>query len=308
MTAAFLLTIVASVVASTLALSTPLIFASLGGTISERGGVVNIALEGMLLAGAFGYFVGASATHNVFAGIGVAILAAVILGLVLAYLCVRLPVDQVIVGVAVNLMASGGTAFLYRSLFGLGGNQTAPGIGNVSLPGLSHLPFVGAAVFRQSPLTYLALLATLGIWAFLRFTRQGLWLRATGENPAASDSAGISVFWVRFIGVCACGVLCGLGGAFILSQVSSFSEDMTAGVGFIALAAVILGRWEPGGAFLASLLFALFESAQTAMQTAGIHVPYQFLLMLPYVLTILVLAGLGRSLAPAADGTPYRRG
>jgi simple sugar transport system permease protein len=303
-----LASIVVSVIASTLSLATPLIFAALGGTISERAGVINIALEGMLLAGAFGYFVGAGAAHSALAGVGGAMLAAVVLAVVLGYLSVRFPVDQVIVGMAINLAATGGTAFLVRSIFGIGSGQTVPGIGNVNIPGLTHLPRIGPAFFNESPLTYLALLCVLAAWAFFRFTRPGLWVRATGESPEATDAAGIDVFRLRFLAVCAGGASCGLGGAFILSQVSQFSEGMTSGAGFIALAAVILGRWEPPGALLACLLFALFESLQTALQIAGIRVPYQFLLMVPYVLTIVVLAGVvGRTVAPAADGRPYRR-
>ena len=300
--------IAVSVVASTLALATPLIFAALGGTVSERSGVVNIALEGMLLAGAFGYFVGAGATHSALAGVGGAMLAAAVLAMSLGYLSVWFPVDQVVLGVAVNLAATGGTAFLFRSIFGVGSSQTVPEIGNVTVPGLTRLPVVGPAFFHLSPLTYLSLLCVLGAWAFFRFTRPGLWVRATGESPEAADAAGIHVFRLRFIAVVASGALCGLGGAFVLSQVSQFSEDMTAGAGFIALAAVILGRWEPPGALLACLLFALFESLQTALQIAGIRVPHQFLQMIPYVLTIVVLAGaVGRTVAPAADGRPYRR-
>ncbi|HLH70277.1 MAG TPA: ABC transporter permease [Candidatus Dormibacteraeota bacterium] len=308
MSGQLVLAIAISVAASTLALATPLVFAAIAGTITERSGVLNIALEGMLLAGAFGYVLGTLATHHALLGIVGAAIGALVLALALVLLCVRMPVDQVIMGMAVNIAAAGGTAFLNRSLFGLGGNLTVAGIGNLHLPVLSDLPVVGPALFRESPLTYLALLMVLLAWLFLRFTRAGLWLRAIGESPKAADAAGISVLKIRALAVLSSGCLCGLGGAYLASQVQTFSDNMTAGAGFIALAAVILGRWEPPGALLACLVFALFQSLQTALQVAGAKAPYQFLLMIPYVLTIVVLAGfVGRTVAPAADGKPYRR-
>jgi ABC-type uncharacterized transport system permease subunit len=302
------LTITVSVAASTLALATPLVFAAIAGTISERSGVLNIALEGMLLAGAFGYVLGIWATHQVLIGIVGAAAGAVVLASVLMLLCLRMPADQVIVGMAVNIAAAGGTAFLNRSLFGLGGNLTVAGIGSLHLPILSDLPLVGPALFRESPFTYLALLLVLLVWFLFRFTRTGLRLRAIGESPEAADAAGVAVLRIRAAAVLISGCLCGLGGAYLASQVQTFSDDMTAGAGFIALAAVILGRWEPPGVLLACLVFALFQSLQTALQVAGVRAPYQFLLMGPYVLTIVVLAGfVGRTVAPAADGRPYRR-
>lgn len=303
---------IGSVIDSMLRLATPLIFAATGGVISERSGVVNIALEGMLLAGAFGYFAGGYLTHSATLSVLFAVLVGVALALVLGYLSIALFVDQVIGGVAINLVALGGTGFLYRSAFGAGG-LTVPGIGNVHVPGLSKLPVVGDVVFSQSILTYAAFASVILAWFVLYKTRYGVWLRATGERPGAVEAAGINVFSIRYVAVAASGFLCGLGGAFILSQVSTFTENMTAGVGFIALAAVIFGNWTPWRTLFACLLFAFFESLQTAVQVGGgtvlgVVIPYQFLLMLPYIVTIVVLAGfVGRSRPPAADGKPYIR-
>lgn len=304
--------IVTSLLDSTLRLATPLILAAIGGLISERSGVLNIALEGMLLAGAFGFFVGGFATGTILGSIVVAVLVGMLLALLLAFLSITLVVDQVIGGVAINLVALGGTAFLYRSAFTTS-SPTVPGMGPISLPMLSALPVVGNVVFSQAPLTYVAFASVLAAWGFLHKTRYGLWVRATGERPEAAEAAGINVITIRYLSVSVSGFLSGLGGAFILSQISTFSEGMTAGAGFIALAAVIFGNWEPGRTLVAALLFALFEALQTTVQVGGgtvlgVTVAYQFLLMVPYVATIIVLAGfVGRSRPPAADGKPYIR-
>ncbi len=300
-------TLAGSVLTATLSLSTPLIFAADGGVISERSGVLNIGLEGMTLAGAFGYFLGGHLAHSAPAAVAAAMIVGALMAVVLTFLNVTLGVDQVIGGLAVNLMAAGGTAFLYRSAFGLTGSLSVPGIANWHVPGLSRLPLIGPILFQQSPLTYAALVAVILTWLFFRHTRPGLWLRATGEHPEAVESAGLSVRGLRTLAVVASGLSCGLGGAFLVSQVQNFTENMTAGVGFIALAAVIFGKWDPAGALWASLFFGLFQSLQTALQVTGVRLPYQFLLMVPYVVTIVVLAGfVGQARAPAADGKPYR--
>lgn len=298
--------LVISTLTATVALSTPLICAANGGVLSERAGVLNIGLEGMTLAGAFGYFLGALWFHNVLAGLLIAILVAALMSALLTYLNVLLGVDQVIGGLAINLMAAGGTAFLYRSAFGLNSNLGVVGIGNWPIPLLHAIPVLGPIAFNQSPITYLAFLLVALTSILFRYTKLGLWLRATGENPEAVAAAGLHVWWLRTYAVLASGFCCGIGGAFLVSQVQNFTENMTAGVGFIALAAVIFGKWEPGGALLAALFFGLFQSLQTALQVAGAHVPYQFFLMVPYVVTIIVLAGfVGRARAPAADGKPF---
>lgn len=294
--------------AQTLSFATPLVFASLAGVVSERAGIVNIALEAMLLIGAYGYSVGGALSGNVWLAVLAAVVFSSLFALALAVLSLRFQVDQIVVGMALNLAAAGLSAFMYRAGVATHTGHAVPGINAVQLGGLSHLPIVGPILFSQSVLTYVAILAVLAVYLFFRFTRFGLWVRATGENPHAVDSAGIDVFRVRYGAVLAGGVLCGLGGAFILSQVHNFSENMTAGVGYIALAAVIFGKWEPLGALWASLFFALFQALQVSLQVSGVRVPYQFLLIMPYAMTIIAIAGfVGRAVGPASEGQVYRR-
>ncbi len=294
--------------ASTIRNTTPLGFAALGGMFSERSGVVNIALEGMMLIAAFAGVVGAFVSGSTLIGLVVGLASGLGFGLVHAVMCVTFEADQIISGTAINLLALGGTGFLMVVIFGAGG--TTPRIDSldlVAVPLLSDIPVIGPALFAQSGLVYLLYaLVPLTAWVLFR-TPFGLRLRATGEMPAAVDTAGVSVARMRYAGVMISGALAALGGMYLsMSLLSSFSEGMTAGRGFIALAALIFGRWRPLGAFLAALLFGFAQAV--VFRSGGLDVPNEFIQMLPYAVTILALAGFGgRAVAPAAIGKPYRK-
>ncbi|MBD2744566.1 ABC transporter permease [Coleofasciculus sp. FACHB-1120] len=292
---------------ASLRLSVPLAFAALGGLFSERSGVLNIGLEGMLLSGAFSSAAGAFFTGNVWLGMLLAIAVGGLVGLLHAYLCVTLRVDQLVSGLAINLTAAGLTSFWSRVLFNSGQAQQLPGIQIIGIPGLKHIPIIGNLLFNQDPLIYLLfLLVPLSTYLLFR-TSLGLSLRAVGEYPRAADTAGVSVTKVRYVAVTLSGCLAGLGGAYLtLVHVRFFVEDMSAGRGFIALAALIFGRWHPFSTALACLLFGATEALQLRIQAFNLNIPYQFLVMLPYVIALLALVGLaGKSTPPAALGVPY---
>ncbi len=292
---------------SSLRLSVPLAFAALGGLFSERSGVINIGLEGMLLSGAF-----ASAAAAFYSGsVGLGVLAAVtvggLVGLLHAYLCVTLRVDQLVSGLAINLAAAGLTSFWARILFNSGEARQLPGINSIGIPVLKNIPILGAVLFEQDILVYfLLLLIPLSTYMIFR-TSWGLSLRAVGEYPRAADTAGVSVVLTRYAAVIFSGFLAGLGGAYLaLVHVKFFAEDMSAGKGFIALAALIFGRWHPVSTALACLLFGATEALQLRIQAFNLNIPYQFLTMLPYAIALLALVGLaGKSTPPASLGIPY---
>jgi len=293
---------------ASLRLSMPLAFAALGGLWSERSGVLNIGLEGMLLTGAF---VSAAATfyanNNVWVGVAAALVAGGLVGLLHAYLCVTLRVDQLVSGLAINLSAAGLTAFASRLVFNSEATQKLPGMAAIALPGLSQMPILGSLLFDQDPLVYgLFLLVPLSTYILFR-TSWGLTLRAVGEYPRAADTAGIHVIRVRYISVILSGCLAALGGAYlVLVHVKFFTEDISAGKGFIALAALIFGRWHPVSTVLACLLFGATEALQLRIQAFNLNIPYQFLIMLPYAIALLAMVGLaGKSTPPAALGSPY---
>jgi len=294
--------------ASTIRNATPLIFAALGGLFSERSGVVNIGLEGLMLISAFAGVVGASLSGNALVGLGFGLAAGLFFALIHALMCVTFEADQIISGTAINLLALGGTGFMMVVIFGSGG--TSPrvnGFKEVAIPGLSQIPLIGTALFNQSLLVYL-MYALIPITYFVVFhTPFGLRLRATGEVPEAVDTAGVSVTRMRYYGVALSGLLAACGGVYLsMGILSAFTENMTNGRGFIALAALIFGRWNPIGAAAAALLFG-FGLAVT-YQVPQEAVPIEFIQMLPYVLTIVALAAFGgRAIAPAAIGRPYRK-
>ncbi len=291
------------------ALSSPLIFGSLGGVISERVGVVNVAIEGQLLAGAFASAVVASVTHQPVLGLVAAIVAGVLVSFVLAVFSIRYVVDQVIVGVVLNVLVLGLTSFLYSKVLSANSavlNQP-PRFPRLPIPLLSEIPIVGPVLFRQTIIVYIMYIAVAAVWFALFKTKWGLRLRAVGEHPQAADTVGINVNRWRFWNVSLAGAIAGFGGAyFTLGSVGAFGKDMTAGAGFIALAAVIFGGWNPIRATLAALLFGFASNLQSVLSIVGSPVPSQFLLMLPYVVTIFAVAGLvGRVRGPAASGKPY---
>ncbi len=292
---------------ASLRLAVPIGFAALGGLYSERSGVLNIALEGMLLTGAFASAAATLYTGNVWFGVLAALIAGGLVGLLHAFLCVTLRVDQLVSGLAINLVASGITSFLARLVFSGGSAQRLPGIEAIIVPGFANIPLIGPLLFQQDILVYL-LLSLIFITTYILFhTSFGLTLRALGEYPKAAETAGVSVQMVRYIAVVTSGCLASLGGADLaLVQIKFFTEGMSAGKGFIAIAALIFGRWHPLGTALACLLFGATEAMQLRIQALGANIPYQFLVMLPYAIAILALVGLaGKSTTPRALGIPY---
>lgn len=293
----------------TISLSVPLVFGALGGVISERGGVVNVAIEGQLLAGAFVSAMTATLTGSWVVGLLAAMVAGVLVSFVLAAFAIKYLVDQVIVGVVLNVLVTGLTSFFYSQV--LAADPSAlnhpPRLPNWPIPFLSDIPIVGKVLFDQTIIEYLMYIAIFVVWFGLFKTRWGLRLRSVGEHPEAADTVGIKVNSTRFWNVSLAGAVAGLGGAyFTLGSVGAFSKEMTAGQGFIALAAVIFGRWDPIRATLAALLFGFASNLQNVLGIIGSPVPSEFMLMLPYVVTIFAVAGLvGMSRAPAADGKPY---
>lgn len=292
-----------------LALSVPLIFGALGGVMSERAGVVNIVIEGQLLAGACVSAIVASATGSPIAGLVAAGVAGMLVSFVLAAFSITYFVDQIIVGVVLNVLVLGLTNFLYSTVLTENSQLlNSPDIlAPVAIPGLSAIPVVGPVLFDQTIIVYLMYLAVAAVFYTLFFTRTGLRIRAVGEHPRAADTVGISVGGTRFWSVSIGGAIAGIGGAFFtIGSVGAFTEDVSSGKGYIALAAVIFGGWHPIKAAFAALLFGFADELQSVLGILGSPVPSQFLLMLPYVVTIIAVAGLvGRSRAPAADGKPY---
>lgn len=294
--------------ASTIRFATPLVFAALGGLFSERSGVVNIGLEGLMLISAFAGVVGAWFSGNAFVGLGLGLAAGLIFALLHALMCITFEADQIISGTAIILLALGGTGFLMVEIFGSGGTSPrVPGFKEVPIPLLSDIPLFGPALFSQSLLVYLMYALIPITWFVVYRTPFGLRLRATGEVPEAVDTAGVSVTRMRYFGVALSGILAAFGGVYLsMGLLSAFSEGMTGGRGFIALAALIFGRWNPIGAAGAALLFG-FAQAVTVRAPQDV-VPNEFLQMIPYVLTIVALVAFaGRAVAPAAIGKPYRK-
>jgi general nucleoside transport system permease protein len=293
----------------TLVTATPLTLAALGGVMSERSGVVNIALEGMMLTGAFAGYVVALFTHSLWLGLIAAVLAGMLIASIHAILAISFVVDQIVSGTVINILAIGITGVFYRTYLE---SQSVAGPGHLEtwhVPVLGDLPIVGQILFQNAFVTYLMLALVVVVYLVIFHTTWGLRTRACGEHPQAADTAGINVYFVRYVNVIISGGLAGLGGAyFSLQQLGNFLPGMTGGRGFIGLAAMIFGRWNPFGAFGASLLFTASDQVASRAIAFGVHVPGQFLGMLPYVLTIVVVAGaVGRAVAPAADGKPYRK-
>jgi len=284
--------------------ATPLALAALGEVIVERSGVINIGLEGAIIAGAFGALLGAG-TGSVAIGLLGAAGAGIGIGLVAGGFIAWLRTDQIVTGTAITLLCLGVTGTLYRLLYGAtGAGLTIATSGPIAIPLLSQVPWIGAALFAQPPSTYIVYILIPAIWWLLFRTHLGLAIRATGENPMAAIVAGIDPRRIQF-GALVAGGMCGglAGGTLVLAQSGTFIEGMSAGRGFIAIAIVVLGRWHPVGAVLAALLFGGAMALQYLLQATGRTAPYQLVLALPYVLTLLAMAGLaGRATAPAGLG------
>lgn len=287
----------------------PLIFGALGGVIGERVGVVNIAIESQLLAGAFTAAVIASVTGQPLLGLVGAAVAGVLVAAVLAVFAINYYVDQVIVGVVLNVLVMGLTSFLFSQVLqpNAAALNTPPRLPRIPIPLLSDIPVIGPVLFRQTIIVYLMYIAVAAVFFAMYYTRWGLRLRAVGEHPQAADTVGINVNATRFWNVLLAGAIAGIGGTvFTVGAGVAFGKEMTGGAGFIALAAVIFGQWHPIKATLAALLFGFASNLQNTLSVIGSPVPSEFMLMLPYLVTIFVVAGVvGKSRAPAADGVPY---
>ncbi|HEY4649704.1 MAG TPA: ABC transporter permease [Gemmatimonadales bacterium] len=290
--------------AASVRVATPLLFAATGETIAERSGVINLGLEGIMLAGALAAAMGAAA-WGPWAGFVCAALAGMLLAGVFALLAVGVRSDQIITGTAITLAGVGLTGTIARQAFGAQGvGLTIPTFSTLSIPGLARIPVLGPGLFQQPVSTYLAVAALPLVWWLLFRTRLGLMLRATGEAASVARAAGVRTGMIRAGATILGGGFAGLGGAtLVLAQVGTFAERMTAGRGFLAIAIVVLGRWHPAGVALAALLFGAASAMQFLFQALGVHAPYQLFLMLPYLLTLLALAGaVGRVRAPGDLG------
>jgi simple sugar transport system permease protein len=297
-------------VAAAVRIATPLGFAALGGILSERAGVFAVGLEGMMLAGAFSGALASQALGGSGWGIAASVAGGVLIAAIVALATVRFGADQMVTGLAVNILALGLTSFLLRGLFGHGETPTirVPTLAPLSVPGLADLPLLGPVLFRQPPLTYAVIVLAVAVSVVVTRTRAGLTLRAVGENPRAAFALGADPGLVRALAVLACGAAAGVGGAVLsLQQVGTFTDGMTSGRGYIALAAIIVGRWMPLGTLLGCLLFGAADALQLRVQTFHLLVSSYVVQMTPYVVALVVLAGLGRSARlPAAIGVPFR--
>lgn len=303
--------ILVPILAAAVRSGTPVLYATLGEILTERAGIMNLGLEGVMLVGAYAGFSVTKSTGNPWLGLLAAALAGALLVTVHAFACIHLGANQVVSGLALTLCGTGLSSLLGRASIG----ETIRGLGPLPLPGLSQIPFLGPVFFRHDPLVYVSYLLTAFLCWFLFSTRSGLNLRAVGENPRAADAMGLPVARIRYLYTLLGGALAGLGGAYLsVVYTQMWVEGMTAGRGWIALALVIFGIWHPLRAALGSYLFGGVEALQLRIQAAGTSVPAPLLLMLPYLLTILVLLFIsirkGRGIllgAPAALGIPYRR-
>lgn len=303
---------VVGLLSGSLALAVPLVFGALGGVLGERSGVVNIAIDGQLLAGAFAAAMIGSALDSTWAGLVAAMAAGALVALILGLFAISYFVDQIIVGVVLNVLVIGLTSFMFTQVLApnAASLNSPPRFERIAIPVLGDIPLIGPVFFRQTAIVYLLyIVVALVTWALYR-TRWGLRVRAVGEHPTAADTVGIKVNRTRWRTVLIAGAVAGMGGAFYtLVSVPQFNREMTGGAGYIALAAVIFGKWDPIRATLAALLFGFASNLQGVLSVIGSPVPSQFMLMLPYVVTIFAVAGLvGRSRPPAADGIPYRKG
>lgn len=302
----------AGLIAGSVTLAVPLVFGSLSGVLCERVGVVNIAIEGQLLGGAFTAAMVASMTRNPFVGLLAAAVAGAVVSMVLALFSIKYLVNQIIVGVVLNVLVSGLTGFLFSTVMQADkATFNSPGrLPIIDIPVLSSIPVLGPILFKQSVVGYLMYIAVIVVWIGLFKTKWGLRVRAVGEHPQAADTMGIKVNATRFWNVTLGGAIAGIGGSFFtLVAIDSFTKEISGGRGFIALAALIFGRWNPIGAFFAALLFGFADNLQSIVTIIGTPVPSQFMAMLPYLVTVLAVAGLvGRSRPPAASGIPYVKG
>ncbi len=301
---------VVALLSSGLIATVPLLLAALGETYAERAGLLNLGIEGMMLTGAFGGFYVALNTNSVLAGLAAGLVIGLGLGLLFGFLAISLCVDQIILGLAITIFAEGLTGFLFRDFYGLRFPTLEVGLSKVSIPLLSDIPILGPAVFNQQITVYLAW-ALVVVFSFVLYrTRIGLEVRAVGESPVAADTAGVNVFGIRYLAIAVGGAMAGLGGAFLsVGDLSFFVPGMTMGLGFIAIAITMVGRWDPYRVFVGALLFGILHSLSNGIQIIGVQVRPEFVLMLPYlgIIAAMVLLA-GRTVLPGALAVPYERG
>ena len=297
-------------VASCLRLSAPLVLVATGELLSEKAGVINLSLEGMMLAGAFAGATVSLATGVPAFGLAAGIAAALVVAFFQAILSVTLRANQLVVGIGFNILVLGATTFLFREIRGAGASDLIPGLPVWRIPVLADIPILGPALFQQSSLFYIGVLLVFGTWALIAHTSFGLAVRAAGDDPIAADKAGIDVSRVRYLGVLYAGGMAGVAGCFLsIADLNTFTEGMTKGAGYLALASVIFGRWIVWRTALACLLFGTATALQFLLPNLGFEVPIALLLMLPYVLALLAVGGLvGNIRTPAALGLPFFRG
>ncbi|MBO0836578.1 MAG: ABC transporter permease, partial [Actinobacteria bacterium] len=302
---------VVTLLQNTMAMSIPLILGALAGCLGERAGVINIAIEGQLLLGAFTAAIVASAVGVLWLGLIGGSLAGALVGAVLATFAIRYLVEQIVLGVVINLLVTGLTGYLYDRLLVPDANtyNNASTFGAIKIPGLGDIPIIGPVLFNSTIFLYLTYAAIIAVQIGLFSTRWGLRVRAVGEHPTAADTVGIRVLGIRYRNLILGGMLAGIGGAYLtVGSVGTFSKGMSSGLGYIALAAMIFGRWSPLGATAAALLFGFTEALDGFLGTITVPISSYILNMAPYMATIIAVAGLvGRVRAPAADGKPYQR-
>jgi len=293
----------------TMNFATPLILGALAGVVGERAGVVNVAIEGQFLTGAFAAALVGTMTNSMTAGLIAGMVVGVLMGALLALFSVKYLVDQVVLGVVLNLLATGLTGYLYSQFINVDSSKynNAPRMSTLNIPALSDIPFIGPILFQQKLLSYMALFAILVVWFLLYRTKWGLRVRSVGEHPEAAETVGLNVQAIKWQAVLVGGALAGLGGTYFTLCVSGqFVKGMSSGYGFIALAALIMGRWKPGLAAVMALFFGFVLQLSSSLNTIGTPMNSQLLQMLPYIATIIAVAGLiGRVRAPKADGKPY---
>lgn len=302
--------LITAYLAAAVKMSTPLVLAGIGETISEKAGILNISVEGNMLAGAFAGFIVTYNTHNLFLGILAGMAGGMLVSLLHGIMSVKVKADQTIVGLALNFLVLGLTSFLFFMAFGR--TDRLPScitIAKTEIPVLSKIPVIGPALFSQDLFVYVALLSVIIVALIFYKTEWGVNIHAVGEHPRAADTAGINVFGIRYLASMLNGLFGGLGGACMtLGQFGFFIENITAGRGYIALAVVILGRRNPLGVFVAALIIGFAEALQYSLQTLGVPIPSQVFTMFPYVVAVVVLLlSIGRSSDPAALGVPYER-
>lgn len=299
---------VINIMQGTLIASIPLVLGALAGCLCERSGVINIAIEGQFLFGAFAAAIVASAFGGLWAGLVAGSLAGGLVGVLLAVFAITFLVNQVILGVVLNVLALGMTDYLYDRLMAQNPSyNTGITFGSIKIPGLANIPVIGPIFFDSNVFLYITYAVIIGVQVALFYTRWGLRVRAVGEHPTAADTVGISVLWTRYRNVIIGGLIAGVGGAYLtIGSVGSFNPDISSGFGYIALAALIFGRWTPLGSLAAALLFGFCLELALVLPTVNPALPPPIMNMAPYVATIIAVAGLvGKVRAPKADGEPY---